>query len=128
MKQQYNLNKILSNIFCLIILLISLIHQALADEPLPIGIFSLPGSQIPATLLGFGQFTIDKNQQHFFVQPIYVQGENTSSTAFEFQYVKGLTDRLSFMLALPYSAHFKEDMQTSAAGHGRSKTEACSPR
>lgn len=114
MKRQLNLKQLFRMAYYLVLLFICNDNQAQTDEPLAVGNFSLPGSQIPATLLGFGQFNIDKNQQQFFVLPLYAKGQNTSSTALELQYVKGLTDRLSFMLVLPYAAHFKENNQTSS--------------
>ena len=61
-----------------IMLIICVVSSAHCAAPIKKGNFSLPDSQIPATLLGIGQFTIENNQQQFFISPNYLRGQNLS--------------------------------------------------
>lgn len=92
-----------AHLFCAFVLLPQF---ASAAEPPPIGNFSLPGAQQPGPLFSFGQFDIDQNQMQLFMNPSYIKGVRERFLTIEPSYVYGVTDNLSYLVAIPIAAYY----------------------
>lgn len=84
------------------------------DEPPKIGNFSLPVSQQPAALFGFGGNIIDKGETQVFL----FSDEFDGCDKFLFEvipsYLYGITDKFSIFFNLPYAPKIRDEKAISA--------------
>jgi len=79
------------------------------EIPLKIGNLSLPSSQQPGPLIGFGEFTLDKGQTQLFLMADQFKFEKGYFIDANPMIVYGMTDELSILISLPFAGRFKEE-------------------
>lgn len=83
------------------------------EKPPPIGNLSLPASQQPSVLFGFGGNIIDPGEvQLFFFADGYFGGKRVESNLFG-SILFGVTDKFSVLFIFPYIPYKKEDKDIS---------------
>lgn len=83
------------------------------DQP-KIGNLSLPGSQQPSALLGFGQNIVDKNDFQLFVFTDCFAGRDKKLTEVIPSILYGIRDDLSLCIQFPVAAKFQNQNQCSS--------------
>lgn len=84
------------------------------EEPPHEGNFSLPISQQPGPLLGFGSNIIEKNQIQLFNDVTYFEGNDTSALTDIPNVLYGITDDLSIFLNVPIALELEYDINHSS--------------
>ena len=79
---------------------------AKGDEPIKEGNFSLPTSQQPGPLLGFGQNIVDKHDVQVFLFPDFLVGPCKRFSELAPSVLYGIRDDLSLFVELPIAASF----------------------
>jgi len=82
-------------------------------EQVHIGNFSLPVSQQPGPLVGFGQNILDKGDLQFFVFPDQFKGKRKNFVEVAPSLLYGINDKLSLFIEQAVAAKFKTDTFTS---------------
>lgn len=84
------------------------------DKPLKIGNLSLPPSQQPGPLVGFGENVIDKGQKQFFLMGNFASGRDMYFSTLIPGFNYGITDNLSIFFNVPFSPENKFESHHSS--------------